>query len=129
MCNNLCKTLYLVTNLLSMLWLSWFVERSTHSALIKCIFLQKESQNLTITIAYILNVCVTWNPPEVSENWVLKKTIEPTIPMKKKPFSFLFPTKLEECVLTETEQVCQDLCRQNYPFTNNKQICRWAIES
>lgn len=29
----------------------------------------------------------------------------------KKPFALLLPTELVECILTETKQVCQDLCR------------------
>lgn len=65
---------------------------------------------------------VTLNPPEVSKNLALKKTAGPATPMKKKPFVRLLPTELAECITTETEQVCQDLGRQNYPFTNHKQI-------
>lgn len=42
--------------------------------------------------------------------------------MKKKPFIPLLPIELAEYITTETEQVCQDLGRQNYPFTNHKQI-------
>lgn len=63
---------------------------------------------------------VSLNPPKVSDNLALKETIGPAIAMKKKPFSPLLPTELVECSLTETKQVCQDLCRQNYAFTHNK---------
>lgn len=74
-------------------------------------------------MAWSPNPGVTLNPTEVSENLALKKTTGPATAMKKKLFVPLLPTVLVECILTETKQVCQDLCRQNYPFTNNKQIC------
>lgn len=74
-------------------------------------------------MASSLNPWVTLNPPEVSENLALKKTAGLAIAKKKKPFAPLLPTELVECILTETKQVCQDLGRQNYPFTDNKQIC------
>lgn len=94
-----------------------------------CICCRRESQNPIITMASSLNPWVTLNPPEVSENLALKKTAGLAIAKKKKPFAPLLPTELVECILTETKQVCQDLGRQNYPFTDNKQICSWAIES
>jgi hypothetical protein len=59
----------------------------------------------------------------------LKKDYRISHSMKKKPFAPLLPTELAEYILTETKQVCQDLCKQSYPFTNNKQIFTWAIES
>lgn len=49
--------------------------------------------------------------------------------MEKKPFALRLPTELGEYTLTEAHQICQDLCKQNYPFTNSKQICVWTIES
>lgn len=87
-----------------------------------CICCRRESQNPTITMAQSLNPCVRLNPPAVSENLALKRTTGSAIPTKKKPFAPLLPTELAEYILTEAKQVCQDLCKQNYPFTNNKQI-------
>lgn len=92
--------------------------------LLPCMYLLQERKPKTDNYhGLVPESCVTLNPPGVSENWSLKKTIGPAIAMKKKTFSPLLPTELVECILTETKQVCQDLCRQNYAFTNNKQIC------
>lgn len=91
-----------------------------------CICPWRESPKLIIIMAWSLNPHVTLNPSEVSKNMASKKTTGPSIPAKKKPFAPLLPTELVECILTEAEP---DLCRQNYPFTNNKQICSRAIES
>ena len=66
------------------------------------------------------NPCVALNPLVGSRNLALKQTAESTIPMEKKPFALRLPTELGEYTLTETHQICQDLCKQNYPFTNSK---------
>lgn len=88
-----------------------------------CMCYRRESQKPIITTAWIPNPHVTLNHLKVSENLDLKRTTGPAIPMKKNPFASLLPTELAEYILTKTKQVCQGLCRQNYPFTNNKQIC------
>lgn len=75
------------------------------------------------------NPCVALNPLVVHRNLALKQTAESTIPMEKKPFALRLPTELGEYTLTEAHQICQDLCKQNYPFTNSKQIRVWTIES
>lgn len=97
-----------------------------------CIYCEKrKNQWLKITTYWgnSQNPCVALNPLVVSENLALKQTAESTIPMEKKPFALWLPTELGEYTLTETHQICQDLCKQNYPFTNSKQICAWTIES
>lgn len=104
--------------------LASLVFRKTHST---CSYLyiccKRKCQKPIITMAQSLYPYISLNSPEVSKNLFLNKTVGPVIPMKKKPFVPLLPTELPECITIETEQVCQDLCRQNYPFTNHKQIC------
>lgn len=98
---------------------------------IHCYRGKKKPQRLKITTNWgnSQNPYVALNLLVVSKNLALKQTAESTIPMEKKLFALLLPTELAEYTLTETNQGGQDPCKQNYPFTNSKQIYAWTIES